>query len=204
MAGEEKPSGPAPNSASEKPKTKVEPAPQTAQKVESKTASKVKGPQEPSDLTKKDPKTPPTDGPKGPGADSAGAKPAGGPAAGGNGTGGPPKTAPQTQPASGLNGPGGDPAGGKPPSGPAAGGGDTCYNKECSKTGPGKYGGKPCCAGHECTPAPWEGHSAHRCFPTAPKCYNSNDRCAGAPGKPFVPYANWYVLFLGEYAELFC
>lgn len=69
----------------------------------------------------------------------------------------------------------------------------SCLNAKCSKSGSGDYDGKACCIGHECIPAPWEGPSDYRCLPLPPKCYQSDQRCAGAPGKPYVPYANWYV-----------
>lgn len=41
----------------------------------------------------------------------------------------------------------------------------------------------------QCTPAPWEGADTMLCLPRPPVCYNANERCAGADGYEFVPYA---------------
>lgn len=56
-------------------------------------------------------------------------------------------------------------------------------NAECGVDG-------DCCGNNVCTPAPWEAPDAKLCLPAPPVCYGEGQRCAGAPGKEFVPYAN--------------
>jgi hypothetical protein len=60
----------------------------------------------------------------------------------------------------------------------------TCakYGDDCSNAS--------CCDGNVCIDAPWDGYGAKSCYPSAPKCYNAGQRCAGAPGYKYVPYAS--------------
>ena len=56
-------------------------------------------------------------------------------------------------------------------------------NVKCSVDG-------DCCGYNVCTPAPWEAEGTKLCLEAPPVCYEDGERCSGAPGKEYVPYAN--------------
>lgn len=197
--GEENQSGPAPKNEKENPQPKGNPQPKTEHGGENQSGQAPKNEKENSQPKGEtaNSKPSPKSGPKPEAKTAQKGKPSGEPE-------GASKTESKTMSkeaapkknAEGTMGAKNGSSESKPPTDNSSPDNGTCYNAVCSKSGPGKYGGKPCCAGNQCTHVPWEGASAHRCLPAPPKCYNSNERCAGAPGKPYVPYAGWYVFDL--------
>lgn len=67
---------------------------------------------------------------------------------------------------------------------------EPAYPASCSPYNSSCTGDDSCCdSSDQCTDAPWEGANEKRCLPRPPVCYNDGERCAGADGYEFVPYA---------------
>lgn len=71
----------------------------------------------------------------------------------------------------------------------------TTTRETCAKEGADCREDRDCCekGRYICTATPWEGRGKKQCLKAPPRCYGVNRRCVGAPGKPYVPYAPWYV-----------